>query len=111
MSPIAFCVPVLGAVGLAFSAYRYWWVVGQESGTAQMQQIVASKRPYTRQLLCPLHKLLGRGGRKLKIAKVQLAIPHHACQAMHPTSPISKPAHFLELLGREASNLMWSREC
>lgn len=41
MSPIAFCVPVLGAVGLAFSAYRYWWVVGQESGTAQMQQIAS----------------------------------------------------------------------
>ena len=39
MYGVAFCVPVLGAVGLAFSAYRYWWVVGQESGTKQMQQI------------------------------------------------------------------------
>ena len=36
MHGVAFCVPVLGAVGLAFSAYRYWWVVGQESGTQQM---------------------------------------------------------------------------
>jgi K(+)-stimulated pyrophosphate-energized sodium pump len=39
MNTVAFCVPVIGAVGLAFSAYRYWWVVGQDSGTEQMQQI------------------------------------------------------------------------
>ena len=41
MDGVAFCVPALGAVGLAFSAYRYWWVVGQETGTQQMQQIAA----------------------------------------------------------------------
>lgn len=39
MYGVAACVPLLGVVGLAFSAYRYWWVVAQESGTAQMQQI------------------------------------------------------------------------
>ena len=39
MPNVAFCVPVLGAVGLAFSAYRYWWVVGQDPGTEQMQKI------------------------------------------------------------------------
>ena len=39
MNTVAFCVPAIGAIGLAFSAYRYWWVVGQDSGTAQMQQI------------------------------------------------------------------------
>ncbi len=32
-------VPALGAVGLAFSAYRYWWVVGQEAGNDQMKEI------------------------------------------------------------------------
>ena len=32
-------VPVLGAVGLAFSAYRYWWVVDQEAGNDQMKEI------------------------------------------------------------------------
>ncbi len=41
MYTVAFCVPAIGAVGLAFSAYRYWWVVGQDSGTEQMQQIAA----------------------------------------------------------------------
>lgn len=41
MHGVAYCVPILGAVGLAFSAYRYWWVVGQDSGTQQMQQIAA----------------------------------------------------------------------
>ncbi|MEQ9406319.1 MAG: sodium-translocating pyrophosphatase [Fuerstiella sp.] len=41
MPAVVYFVPVLGAVGLAFSAYRYWWVVGQESGTPQMQQIAA----------------------------------------------------------------------
>lgn len=41
MPNITFCVPVLGAVGLAFSAYRYWWVVGQDSGNDQMQQIAS----------------------------------------------------------------------
>lgn len=41
METVAFCVPALGAVGLAFSAYRYWWVVGQDAGTRQMQQIAA----------------------------------------------------------------------
>lgn len=39
MYGMAFCVPVLGAVGLIFSAYRYFWVVGQDAGTPQMQQI------------------------------------------------------------------------
>ncbi|MDG2127604.1 MAG: sodium-translocating pyrophosphatase [Fuerstiella sp.] len=39
MNTVAFCVPAIGAIGLAFSAYRYWWVVGQDSGTDQMQQI------------------------------------------------------------------------
>lgn len=34
-------VPLLGAVGLAFSAYRYWWVVGQDAGNDQMQDIAA----------------------------------------------------------------------
>lgn len=33
------CVPILGAIGLAFSAYQYWWVVKQDPGTPQMQQI------------------------------------------------------------------------
>ncbi len=41
MHAVAYCVPVLGAVGLAFSAYRYWWVVGQDSGTEQMQRIAS----------------------------------------------------------------------
>lgn len=41
MPNVAFCIPVLGAVGLAFSAYRYWWVGGQDSGTEQMQKIAA----------------------------------------------------------------------
>lgn len=39
MYSVALCVPMLGAVGLAFSAYRYWWVVGQDAGSAQMQNI------------------------------------------------------------------------
>ena len=39
MYGVAACVPLLGLVGLVFSAYRYWWVVGQEAGTSQMQQI------------------------------------------------------------------------
>lgn len=37
----AICVPILGAVGLAFSAYQYWWVVDQDPGTPQMQQIAS----------------------------------------------------------------------
>lgn len=41
MYGVAACVPLLGVVGLAFSAYRYWWVVAQDAGTAQMQQIAA----------------------------------------------------------------------
>ena len=40
MYGVAACVPVIfGLAGLVFSAYRYWWVVAQKSGTAQMQQI------------------------------------------------------------------------
>jgi len=34
-----YCVPVVGAVGLAFSAYRYWWVVAQDAGNDQMKDI------------------------------------------------------------------------
>ncbi len=41
MQIVAYSVPILGAVGLAFSAYRYWWVVGQDSGTDQMQLIAS----------------------------------------------------------------------
>ncbi|MEZ6127945.1 MAG: sodium-translocating pyrophosphatase [Planctomycetaceae bacterium] len=41
---MALCIPVLGAVGLIFSAYQYWWVVKQESGTEPMQQIAARIR-------------------------------------------------------------------
>ncbi len=36
-----YCIPVMGAVGLAFSAYRYWWVVGQDAGNDQMKDIAA----------------------------------------------------------------------
>ena len=39
MYSLAVCVPVLGAFGLAFSAYRYWWVVNQDPGNQQMQDI------------------------------------------------------------------------
>jgi K(+)-stimulated pyrophosphate-energized sodium pump len=39
MYGLAICVPVLGVVGLAFSAYRYWWVVNQDPGNQQMQDI------------------------------------------------------------------------
>jgi len=41
MYGVAFCIPLLGAVGLVFSAYRYWWVVNQEAGTPEMQNIAA----------------------------------------------------------------------
>ena len=34
-----YCVPVLGAVGLAFSTWRYWWVVDQDAGNDQMKEI------------------------------------------------------------------------
>jgi K(+)-stimulated pyrophosphate-energized sodium pump len=37
----AICVPVLGVIGLAFSAYQFWWVVGQDPGTPQMQLIAS----------------------------------------------------------------------
>ncbi len=39
MYVLAACVPVLGAVGLAFSVYRYRWVVSQDAGNDQMQEI------------------------------------------------------------------------
>ncbi len=39
MYGVAACVPVLGVIGLLFSAYRYWWVAAQDAGTPQMQQI------------------------------------------------------------------------
>lgn len=39
MYGVAFFVPALGAIGLVFSAYRYFWVVRQESGTPEMVQI------------------------------------------------------------------------
>ena len=39
MYSLAVCVPVLGAFGLAFAAYRYWWVVNQDPGNQQMQDI------------------------------------------------------------------------
>ncbi len=39
MYVLAACVPILGAVGLAFSAYRYKWVVEQDPGNEQMQEI------------------------------------------------------------------------
>ncbi len=44
MTVVAVCVPILGAVGLAFSAYRYWWVVQQDAGTSHMQEIAAHIR-------------------------------------------------------------------
>lgn len=36
-----YAVPVLGAVGLAFSVYRYRWVAEQDPGNEQMQNIAA----------------------------------------------------------------------
>lgn len=39
MYGVVLCVPALGAVGLIFSAYRYWWVVGKDTGTPEMQKI------------------------------------------------------------------------
>lgn len=44
MSGVAMCVPLIGAIGLAFSVYRYWWVARQDPGTPQMQQIAAKIR-------------------------------------------------------------------
>ncbi|MCA9050127.1 MAG: V-type H(+)-translocating pyrophosphatase, partial [Planctomycetaceae bacterium] len=44
MYGVALCIPVLGAVGLAFSAYRYWWVCAQDSGTEEMQEIALKIR-------------------------------------------------------------------
>ncbi|MEZ6059583.1 MAG: sodium-translocating pyrophosphatase [Planctomycetaceae bacterium] len=44
MFAVALCVPILGAVGLAFSAYRYWWVVQQDAGTPHMREISAHIR-------------------------------------------------------------------
>ena len=41
MYVLAACVPLLGAVGLAFSAYRYKWVVEQDPGNDLMQGIGA----------------------------------------------------------------------
>lgn len=39
MSVMAYSIPILGAAGLVFAAYRYWWVVAQDSGTEEMQRI------------------------------------------------------------------------
>lgn len=39
MGIAAYSVPVLGLAGLVFAAYRYWWVVAQDSGTEDMQRI------------------------------------------------------------------------
>lgn len=41
MYTVALCVPVIGIIGLAYSAYRYWWVIGQDAGTEQMQGIAS----------------------------------------------------------------------
>ncbi len=39
MGIAAYSVPILGAAGLIFAAYRYWWVVAQDSGTEDMRRI------------------------------------------------------------------------
>lgn len=39
MGIAAYIVPILGAAGLVFAAYRYWWVVAQDSGTDEMKRI------------------------------------------------------------------------
>lgn len=39
MGIAAYGVPILGAAGLIFAAYRYWWVVAQDSGTEDMRRI------------------------------------------------------------------------
>ena len=41
---VAVCIPVLGALGLAFSAYQYWWVVQQNPGNQQTQEIATRIR-------------------------------------------------------------------
>lgn len=39
MGIAVYSIPILGAAGLVFAAYRYWWVVAQDSGTEDMQRI------------------------------------------------------------------------
>ena len=41
MIGVAICVPLVGLLGLIFSAYRYRWVSRQESGTELMQKIAS----------------------------------------------------------------------
>ena len=39
MSSLVYVIPVIGLVGLAFSAYRYRWVASQDPGNEKMQAI------------------------------------------------------------------------
>ncbi|MBL8811285.1 MAG: sodium-translocating pyrophosphatase [Planctomycetaceae bacterium] len=39
MSPLVYAVPIVGAIGLAFSVYRYNWVASQDPGTELMRSI------------------------------------------------------------------------
>ena len=44
MHSLVYAIPVAGAIGLAFSGYKYWWVANQDPGDTKMQMIAARIR-------------------------------------------------------------------